>query len=212
MTVFEKVASLFSRRSNVSEGIIVLSPTEGLRDEAKLVTELFKNGLAEYHVRRPRWRRSRFVQFIRAVPEQFRGRLVLHQHPELVGTHGLGGFHLVVQGTSRVPEEYEGPLSVQCGSYFDVERFGRRCGTVLLGPVFPRNAREGTTRTVEEFETTISYCRKKGFGEKFFAIGGITAKNVNQCKRLGFDGCALVRAIWDAKDPLEAFKEIKNAW
>ncbi len=212
MTVFEKVASLFSRRSNVSAGIVVFSPTEGLRDEAKLVTELFKNGLSEYHVRKPHWRRGRFVQFIKAVPEQFRGRLVLHQHPELVKTHGLRGFHLLAQGASGVPTDYEGHLSVQCGHYFDVEKFGKRSGSVFLGPVFPRKVRDGTTRTLEEFSAIISYCRKRGFGEKFFAFGGITAKNVNQCKRLGFDGCALVSAIWESSDPVEAFKEIKKAW
>ncbi|MCD8298742.1 MAG: thiamine phosphate synthase [Opitutae bacterium] len=213
MTVLEKVASLFMRHSNVSEHIVVMSPQGSVRDEAKLVTELFKNGLAVYHLRRPRWQKVRFKKFIEQIPEQFRSRIVLHHYPDLVAKYNLGGFHL--GPNAEIPQGYTGSLSAQCMQYSDAEKFGKRCRRLMLGPVFLKDDRDITipTRTPQEFSAIISYWRKKnGSRTKFFAFGGVSGQNIATCKHLGFDGVTLVSAIWDSADPVKAFKEFKGKW
>ena len=43
------------------------------------------------------------------------------------------------------------------------------------------------------------------------ALGGITAQTLPDCQALGFDGAALLGAVWDASDPVAAFMALKTA-
>ena len=44
-----------------------------------------------------------------------------------------------------------------------------------------------------------------------FAIGGVTANRLARCRELGFDGAAVLGAVWNDSDPLRAFGRIRDA-
>lgn len=213
MTVLEKVARLFSARKN-PDAVAVLSPTGSVRNEIKIVCELFENGLPTYHLRKPRWSLDRVQSWIKSLPRVYRSRIVLHQFPELVEKFGLGGFH--IRADDATPEEIPvEKLSVQCQHYADLEKCGNRFRRLMLGPVFPKKDRDITVpaRTEQEYAAIVAYRRKTGGTCKIFAFGGVEIANVKRCKKMGFDGVAVVGAIWEAEDnPVAAFKKLSKKW
>lgn len=192
----------------------MLSPTKSFRNEAKLVCSLFELGLERYHLRRPRWTSDRVQSWIKSIPKACRSRIVLHQFPELVEKFDLGGFH-VQAGRSSFPECVPATkISVQCREYADFEKLGARC-SVFLGPIFPRDDRDLTTptRTPQEFTAILDYWRKHGGNNKIYAFGGISEQNIKICKKAGFDGVAVVGAVWESdKSPLDAFRQLSQKW
>lgn len=212
MTVLEKVARLFSSKKNPGT-VVVLSPTGTLKNEIKLVSALFEQGLQRYHLRKPRWNAERIQAWIKSLPKAYRSRVVLHQFPELVERLGLGGFH--IQANDPIPDCVPAAkISVQCQQYADIEKFGKR-HTIFLGPVFPRQDRDWTTptRTPQEYAAMLAYWRKQGGSHRVFAFGGISAQSSKICKKLGFDGVAVVSAIWESEStPEQALKTLLRQW
>ena len=86
--------------------------------------------------------------------------------------------------------------------------------SVFFGPVFPSISKPGYgpqdaqigkalgavlfTRTVVDRRTSV------------FAIGGITMETAPRALAFGFDGVAVLGAIWEAADPLSAFERIQT--
>lgn len=208
MTMLEKVSRLFSSKKNPGT-VVVLSPTGTLKNESKIVCALFEQGLQHYHLRKPRWTAERIQAWIKALPKIYRSRVVLHQFPDLVERLGLGGFH--VQAGNPFPNSVPAEkISVQCLQYADFEKVGKR-STIFLGPVFPRKDRDLTTptRTPQEYAAMLAYWRKQGGTNRVLAFGGTSEDNVKLCKKLGFDGVAVVSAIWESeKTPVAALKSL----
>ncbi len=213
MTVLEKVARLFSVRKN-PDAFAVLSPTGSVRNEAKIVCELFEKGLQSYHLRKPRWNPDRVQAWIKSIPKIYRSRIILHQFPELVEKFGLGGFH--IRCDEAVPDSLPAEkISAQCQHYADIEKCDKRFRCLMLGPIFPKPDRDLTVpaRTLQEYAAIVAYHRKQGGTAKIFAFGGVSENNVKQCRKMGFDGVAVVGAVWDdGKEPVPAFKKLCRKW
>lgn len=213
MTVFEKVVRLFSAGKE-TDAVAVLSSTKSIRNEAGIVCELFENGLKFFHLRKPRWTVERVRCWIKSVPKRFRSRIILHQFPELVKEFDLGGFH--IHAGETLPENLSpGKISVRCEHYSDIEKYGNRSRCLMLGPIFSKEDRDVTVpvRTFQEYAAIVAYHRKKGGKSKIFAFGGVDECNVKHCRKAGFDGVAVVGAIWDkGSDPISAFKKLCKKW
>ena len=213
MSVFKAVSALFFPPRETAP-VVVLSPSGSLKNEADAVRGLFERGLSEYHLRRPRWNADKVAAWLRALPAEFRSRVVLHQCPELVKKFGLLGYHVSADAAfpADLPRE---KISVQCREYADLEKLGGACRCVMLGPVFPRADRDLTVpaRTPAEFGAIAAYARGHGFSAPIFAFGGIAADNVRLCRKLGFDGVAAVGAVWESgSDPVSAYRALRRKW
>lgn len=213
MSVFKAVSALFFPPRETAP-VVVLSPSGNLKNEADAVRGLFERGLSEYHLRRPRWNADKVAAWLRALPAEFRSRVVLHQCPELVKKFGLLGYHVSADAAfpADIPRE---KISVQCREYADLEKLGGACRCVMLGPVFPRADRDLTVpaRTPAEFGAIAAYARGHGFSAPIFAFGGVAADNVRLCRRLGFDGVAAVGAVWESgSDPVSAYRALRRKW
>lgn len=44
-----------------------------------------------------------------------------------------------------------------------------------------------------------------------YALGGVTAANLGEARALGFDGVAVLGSVWQAADPVAAFRELQAA-
>lgn len=213
MTVLEKVARLFYSQRE-TDAIAVLSPTGSVRNEIKVVCELFEKGLKTYHLRKPRWSFERVQSWIKSLPKNYRPRIILHQFPELVTKFGLGGFH--IRADEPVPEEIpDKKISAQCLDYSDLEKCGNKFRCLMLGPVFPKKDRDVTipVRTEQEYAAAVSYYKQKGGTCKIFAFGGVEADNIKRCRKMGFDGIAVVGAIWEGEaEPVTAFSKLCKKW
>ena len=84
---------------------------------------------------------------------------------------------------------------------------------VFYSPVFPSISKPGynpPTDLVTLKQDLKELREKKAELPQIIALAGIKANNIQQVKDTGFNGAALMGALWQAADPVQAFKEIKK--
>lgn len=206
--------------------LVLISPERDHPQEHAVVTELFAQGLERFHVRKPHASRAELETYVHRIPAEYRSRVVLHQHHDLVAALGLGGRHWRDAGVGRsAPLEVSGDAGGAARSAPAAEVTSRSChdlrtlraslgqyDAVFFGPVFPSISKPGygparresgealgailLTRTADERRTTV------------LALGGISAETAPRALALGFDGIAVLGAVWHAADPLAAYRGI----
>jgi thiamine-phosphate pyrophosphorylase len=183
--------------------IIVISPEGADPREVGAMEGFFAEGLDRYHVRKPAWTAAEVEAWLRALPVTWRPRLVLHGHAALAAQLGLAGTH-VRDGA----EEFLGsPLGRSC---HDLPTLRRRLGsyaTLIFGPVFASISKAGYGPEADfpwdELATTLAARTRSE--ARVFAIGGVTEARLTRCAELGFDGAAVLGAVWGPGDPVRSY-------
>ncbi len=195
------------------EQIVLFTPNDGSWD-VKTVRRLLDAGLNRLHVQYRRdWREADYIKFLEALPPEFWPRIVLEEHPDLVVERKLGG--LQIRPTDRAPRHWPkaAKLSAKCHSYDELCRADKKCEYVFLTPMFESISKKDhrPRRTSLEHQVIVERWKADG-GCPVFALGGVTAKHVDQVRAMGFDGLAFIGAVWKHENPVRAFLEIERAW
>ncbi|WP_379953174.1 thiamine phosphate synthase [Dokdonia sp. R78006] len=193
--------------------IIVLSPENDISNEVEILHQLFKRGLACYHVRKPHKSYEEYCAYIQEIDTSFHDRVVVHDHHMIINEFNLKGIHFKEQ--HRI-DHIDNP-----GKYFkELNMFGKTISSSFhdlqnledcyfefdyhfLSPVFNSISKEGYKG--RGFDVTES-------NKTIIALGGICPENVAQVKQLGYNGIAVLGSIWKAENPLQCFKNIKAAF
>jgi thiamine-phosphate pyrophosphorylase len=209
--------------------LIVISPEDDDVREVPALMAMLAAGLERYHVRKPTWPREKLEAWLRALPERWRSRLVLHQHHEFVDEFKLRGRHWRDDGTAllEMPEVSMAPFSQidrlapgvfssrSCHDLKSLRASLGRYDAVLLGPVFPSISKEGHGPKGDIcLNELYHFLRHRTAHQKHtevIALGGLTAATAPRCRNFGFDGVATLGAIWKSPDPVRAFTEIQSA-
>jgi thiamine-phosphate pyrophosphorylase len=90
-----------------------------------------------------------------------------------------------------------------------------RYDAVFLSPIFPSLSKPGhTPRADFDFTALTALLANRSFTERrtaVLALGGITSETAPRALTLGFDGVAVLGAIWLAADPVRAFSDLQNS-
>lgn len=191
--------------------LIVISDSELKPGEATLVNELFRAGLDLFHIRKYEADEQKLKRFIWEINPEFRDRLVLNHHHDLGVILGLKRFHYSERDRKKWEEtKWAGvnPEQVYSTSVHSMEEYNslpEHFSYVFLSPVFDSISKPGYQ--AESFDFSI----RKESETKLIGLGGIHAENAAKAIQLGFDGVALLGAIWKSENPLDSLKEIKSA-
>jgi thiamine-phosphate pyrophosphorylase len=237
--------------------LVVISPEQDDPREIAVLGALFAAGLERYHVRKPHWSAAQLETWLSALPAEWRPRLVLHSHHELVAMFGLGGYHWRDEkGGAACPQDAVSALrstrstftSRSCHDFTTLRASLGHYDSMFFGPVFPSISKPGymteltaqvergvpglhsfseggPTRSFENEDLNASGRRipptelssllnSRTANERrttVLALGGVTAERLPQARALGFDGVAVLGAVWQAADPVAAFCEIQSA-
>jgi thiamine-phosphate pyrophosphorylase len=189
--------------------IVVISPESADSREVHAMGAFFAAGLERYHVRKPSWSREALESWLAHLPEDWRPRLFLHSHHALVAKLGLGGIH------DRDEEGNPGVLgdSRSCHHIEAIRLLLPLYGTLLFGPVFPSLSKSGYGPAPgfpwAELKAILS--NRTDGDARVLAIGGVTAPGLARCGELGFDGAAVLGAVWNERDPVAAYAAIREA-
>lgn len=209
-------------QTNAMSSLVVISPEEERPDELAVVAELFAAGLERYHVRKPRWSAAQLEAWVAGVPACRRPRLVLHQGHELVGRLGLGGRHWRDE-----PGALGSDAEVQAARHAGVFT-SRSChgldtlraalgayDAVFFGPVCASLSKPGYGPRSDDLGETAGAILRRRTGlerqTRVIALGGITVETAPRVIALGFDGVAVLGAVWMAPDPVVAFGALQRA-
>jgi thiamine-phosphate pyrophosphorylase len=195
--------------------VVITAPT-ALPDEPRLLTELLAAGLQRLHLRKPGWGASQVEALIQALPSQFYGCLVLHDHPGLVRRYGLGGLHLTASqrtAARRRPRLRPGQtLSTSFHSLTEISRHRRRYDYVFLSPIFDSLSKDGYASKFD-LPAVLAFLQglagRAGYRPPVVALGGLDAQTITLAKQAGFAGAAVLGAVWQSADPVAAFQVLR---
>ncbi|MEZ0215971.1 MAG: thiamine phosphate synthase [Rariglobus sp.] len=184
--------------------LIVISPEVADAREHDVLAKLFAAGLTTYHLRKPTWTRAELAGWLRALPAAFHPRIVLHSHHDLAAEFQVGGVHNAPTATPFAPLRSHAVHSlVELRGLLDAR------ARLLFSPVFASISKPGYGPAFdhEELRAALALPRRA----EVIALGGIDALRIPACGDLGFDGVAVLGAIWQSADPVRTFAELQNA-
>ncbi|WP_024997834.1 thiamine phosphate synthase [Prevotella falsenii] len=173
---------------------LVITEPQFTDNEASTIAQLLHWGADLVHLRKPESTAGELAKLIEAIPTVYHNRLVLHDHFSLAAHFTLHGLHLN-RRNSVLPPKHKGTVSQSCHTLNEVKACKTRCDYVFLSPIFNSISKQGYTSAFTP--KTLSEAKKQGIiNRKVVALGGITATNINETKRYGFGGVALLGDIW----------------
>lgn len=191
--------------------VVVIAPEKDIENEIALLNQLFKAGLKYYHLRKPNKTYQQYCEYINQIDKEYHNRIVVHFFHELVNTYELKGIHfqeqkrrdiintigsylekLNIKGKTISSSFHETLELENCEFSFDYH---------LLSPVFSSISKQGYEGKVFD----VNHINKKVIG-----MGGVTPKNIEAFKKLGFKGVGVLGGVWHNENPVKALKKIKR--
>lgn len=194
--------------------LAVISPEALEPREPAVLARLFAAGLECYHIRKPAVPAAALENWLQALPVAWRPHFVLHTHHELVARLNLGGRHYREVDAARLPRP-SGFASRACHDLVTLRSAVGHYDSVLLSPVFPSVSKPGHLPDARlahtEIVATLAARTPHERRTAVLALGGITRETAPLARDLGFDGVAVLGAIWRAPDPERAFGDLQHA-
>lgn len=193
--------------------LIVLSPPGNLPGEHRAVRALFEQGMECFHLRKPEMDEAGYRQYIAAIPAVYHNRIVVHDHHHLAGSYALGGVHgkqaVADGGRTASRSVHELKEGAACEGVVDY---------VFLSPVFDSISKKGYKSPFDR-DVLRRWLREAQPDRKtaVVALGGMDASRVAVVADLGFDGLAVLGALWEGwenevnvKEIVQRFKNIQH--
>lgn len=181
--------------------IIVITLPYFFPGETAVVNGLFRKGLKRLHLRKPGAAIEEMAEWIEEIDIQYRERIAVHDHFDLVRDYSLGGIHLngrnpeLPAWASQEKRARKVLVSRSCHSLDEVISFSGQCDYVFLSPVFDSISKEGYGSAFSR-EDLMNFCRSEILAEKVFALGGVSLDNLDVVSSLRFKGSAVLGDLW----------------
>ena len=194
--------------------LLVLSPENTFADENEIIKILFDEGLEYFHVRKPSYSKEQLSAYIEKIPPEYHPKMVLHTHHELTELFEIGGIHYNKRAPESEVKSGNFSCSISYHSLNELRASGEKYNYVFLSPVFNSISKEGYKANQElgqlkEFlkkTTTLNF-------PPIIALGGINENNIETCAQMGFNGVAVLGAVWkndSSKAVIKKFKTLQN--
>lgn len=190
--------------------LVVITAERVLPGEGQVLNRLFGEGMERLHLRKPGADEARLRELLTSVRPEYRERIVMHDHFDLVREFGLAGVHL----NSRNPEPPGFPVAHVSRSCHSPEEAAEVTGGgvsaarmvaagkaarfdyVFLSPVFDSISKAGYGQAFSE--TELLAAKNAGIiNNKVYALGGVDINNIPDAARMGFGGVAILGALWE---------------
>ena len=196
--------------------ITVISPAINFKKEHEIITELFKNGLTSYHIRKPLYSKDTLRKYVEKIPEQFHDRIVIHSHHTLARKFNLLGVHYSDRDFELSFRNWwrEKRIALKANNIIKItshrklatlyEKKEMNFDYVFLMPVFdPITGHYQSGYYEDGLKAAIQKSK-----EKIIVLGGVSIDQIEKINELGFYGMALSSCLWNKETPIEEFQKI----
>ncbi|KAA6425036.1 MAG: thiamine monophosphate synthase [Trebouxia sp. A1-2] len=126
------------------------------------------------------------------------------------GVTAAQGIHYTERSRPRPPLPPKDNVTIS-SAFHDLQQLDVKYGALdyaFLSPIFDSISKAGYQAAfdLDDLTTCIAACTIP-----LVALGGITAANIPQVKRLGFSGAAVLGSVWSSSDPVVACTELLTA-
>ncbi|MEO6904607.1 MAG: thiamine phosphate synthase [Bacteroidia bacterium] len=197
--------------------LIVISSSKIIEYETQIIIKLFEAGLNTFHLRKHNTSTRKTKELIKAIPEKYHNRIVIHTHHSLALRFNLKGIHLTQLHKKRKfktwliikliklndPNATISTSFANIGKLFELSP-AYKYDYVFLSPIFD----------------SLTSKFQSGFTEKSLAValaktnlnviarGGIDVGIIKKSNTIGFKGLAFYSTIWNKENPIEEFNAI----
>lgn len=185
--------------------IIVYTPDSRVEREIELTAGLLSAGADYLYLRRQGEDDAYWLAYAEQLPFADQGKIftssfrVLHEM-------GLGGFHFTGKAIAELDQqdlaenlkmlELSGKKSsATVRSLEALQQLDGHLDILLLSPMFESISKPGHRRDWD-LDALKDYLQKRTSKTELFAQGGINFDRIEEVKSLGFDGIALLGALW----------------
>ncbi len=179
--------------------LIVISSPVNINHEIETIIAFFELGLKYFHLRKPNFNYQEYKQFLALIPKQYKKYIIIHHHHQLIKEEKINGIH----HTSKT--EFDSSLSKNIHqsksfhSLAEIENNNYPYNYVFLSPIFNSISKQGYQSKFDLIDIE-NYFKNKPNKLEIIALGGIESKNAAKAIEIGFDGVAILGAIWQEPD------------
>ncbi len=179
--------------------LILLSNPSTILNEHEIVNSLFEEGLNYFHLRKPQFSQMEMEDYIKRIDVSYRKNIVLHSYHDLCKKYNLKGVHYNERSPFIKEDDHNEGFhkSSSLHSLKEVEDCVKEFNYVFLSPIFNSISKEGYKGNFDlsELKKVVSLNKAKG-NPKVIALGGIDEQHLEKAKEMGFDGVAVLGALW----------------
>jgi len=198
--------------------LIVLTKSTFFVEEDKILTSLFETGMDNLHLYKPGAEPVYSERLLTLIPEDFYGKITVHDHFYLKEEFRLKGIHLNDCQT-EVPAGYRGNITRTCHSIDELKAAKKQSNYVFLKTLFnsQSNPADKATLSMEDMKEAS---RHGLIDKKVYAMGGMNLNNISVVKDLGFGGVVICGDLWnrfnitagmDYKELITHFEKLRKA-
>ncbi|MBT3301841.1 MAG: thiamine phosphate synthase [Bacteroidetes bacterium] len=202
-----------------SKKIIVLSSGHRVKDEAKILTAMFEEGMTHLHLRKHGYPRHKIEELLNSIPEKYHQQIILHSHLEFANKFNIGGIHITRKKRKNwlflfftVSKFKKKPGFILTTSYHStrkIENAPKYYSYFLLNSLFG-SIHKGGRHAYKEPDKLKEFLRATN--RDIVALGGIDLINIKSVTEIGFRAVGLHGGIWGFDNPLEKFKDLRDAY
>lgn len=197
---------------------IVISAQKTIEKETEIVTDLLKEGLTRFHLRKPHYSFKKMKDYLEKIPSEYHNKIIIHSNHKLALKYNLRGIHLTskergssfktwfkIKSIKRKKRRLT--VSTSFNSISELEKYNDLFDYVFLSPIFDSISKKDYQSGFKEFSLTSATQRSN---YKVVALGGVDSHNIKNVHNMGFWGCGFLGTIWTSDSPIDKFKEIRD--
>jgi thiamine-phosphate pyrophosphorylase len=187
--------------------IIIITPEISVPNETERIHQLLADGLAKLHIRKPNFTTQDYRAYIAAIAPPYHNRLVIHGSYELLNEYNLAGIHLnsaarIHEATLKEIEKlHPASISTSFHAWSEIAENETHYDYVFISPVFDSISKAGYKAAIN---LAGAKALKKQLQAKYkpcpaiIGLGGVTPANISLLQENGFDGAAMLGAVWES--------------
>ena len=193
--------------------MIVITAETNHPNEEKILHALVRAHGITIHVRKPNFTEEEYRLYLTCYAS-IRSHMVIHEHHSLATEFTVKGIHLKERDRKHVIEIDNNVriISTSIHSIDDAINLTASFEYIFYSPLFESISKEnyGSNNTEQALRDIVIEVRKHT-AIPIIGLGGIHARNIAKVKECGFDGAAVLGAVWEQSEPIVAFGEIVSA-
>lgn len=164
--------------------IVLISSPENFAGEHEMLEQMFEHSLKTLYLRKPKMPETLLERWVLGINIKWHDNIL----PWVGSAHNFNELDKI----NNTDICFLSPV------YDSISKFGYKHNFSI------NELKEGIT-CWKDFQ------RKQNKTQKLFALGGVETSNIKELVELGFDGAAVLGAVWHSSDPVETWKEIHKA-
>lgn len=177
--------------------IHILSYPHFFEGEAAVIVDILSNCKVVFHLRKPEADDDTYSRFLAKIPKRYYSQIIIHACYDLASKYNFAGLHYSTSKRKLSNDVlYDQKVGSSCHSIDELTLVKSEFNYCFLSPVFDSVSKEGYLSGFDCKEVT-EFLNKED-ESKIIALGGMTKNTVSKAQEMGFDGAAVLGAVWGA--------------